>query len=351
VRTPKDVSVLQLLAEVLRRWRLVVGLPLATGVVALAVSLTLPKKYTASSSFTPASRAGRAGGLLPSALGGLAGQLIAGLGGDAGEAPRFYADVLTSRTVLEGLLVTPYPNAGSGSGGTMLTALVKVRGKTWADSLADGVQKVRGVIRTSVDITTNVVGVSVTATTPELAAAAANRLVALLNQFNAERRQSRGRERRQFTEGRVAASAADLHDAEAAVRAFLEGNRSYQASPQLMFEYQGRQRRLNTAQELYLTLLREYETARIEEVNDTPVLTVIDIAVPPRKKSRPRRAVIVGVATVVATAAAVLLAMMANYLEEAAKSGASDYVNLRASWAAVQSDVTGLLGRRRGPLG
>lgn len=343
------MSALQLFADVLRRWRLVGGLPLLTALVALGVSLILPTKYTASASFTPESRSARAG-LLPSVVGGLAGQLVAGLAGDGGEGPRFYAEVLTSRTVLESLLVTPYPSGSSGSAGSMLTTLVKVRGATRADSLADGVRKAGNLIRTSVDMTTNVVSLEVTADTPELAAAATNRLVALLNQFNAERRQSQGRERRKFAEGRVAESAAELREAEAAVRRFLERNRSYQSSPQLMFEYQGLQRRLSTAQDLYLTLLREFETARIEEVNDTPVLTVIDAAVPPRRRSQPRRALIVGVSAAVATAVAVFVAIMSNYLEEARKSGATDYLSLRTSWATARSEARALLAGRRGSV-
>ena len=345
-RNPKDVSALQLLADVVRHWRLICGLPFLTALIVTAVSLFLPTQYTASASFTPESRSARSG-LLPSVVGGLAGQLIAGLAGDVGEGPRFYADVLTSRTVLESLLETPYPRGIADSSARMLTALVRVRGATRADSLADGLRQVQKRIGTSVDIATNVVRVDVTAGTPELAAAAANRLVELLNQFNAERRQSRGHERRRFAEGRVEASAAELRAAEAAVRSFLERNRSYESSPQLTFEYQGLQRRLNTAQEVYLTLLREFETARIEEVNDTPVLTVIDAAVPLRRKSHPRRALIVSVATAVAAAVAMLAAMMMNYLEEAKRSGASDYVTLRTNWAAARSDVGALLGRRR----
>ena len=134
------------------------------------------------------------------------------------------------------------------------------------------------------------------------------------------------------------------------MRTFLERNRSYESSPQLVFAYQGLQRRLNTAQELYLTLLREFETARIEEVNDTPVLTVIDAAVPPRRKSHPRRLLIVGVSTAVAAAAAVFLAMMTDYLREAEKSGAADYLSLRTSWTVLRSELRALLGRRRGSV-
>jgi uncharacterized protein involved in exopolysaccharide biosynthesis len=40
------------------------------------------------------------------------------------------------------------------------------------------------------------------------------------------------------------------------------------------------------AQELYTMLDRNYENARIEEINDTPVITVVERAVPPVYRSR-----------------------------------------------------------------
>jgi uncharacterized protein involved in exopolysaccharide biosynthesis len=42
-------------------------------------------------------------------------------------------------------------------------------------------------------------------------------------------------------------------------------------------------------QEVYLTLAKAYEEARIAEVRDIPVLTVIDSAVAPVRRSFPRR--------------------------------------------------------------
>src|SRR2546427_638673 len=47
-------SVLRALTPVLRRWRLVFGLPLAVGVVAAGVTLITPPTYTAITTFIPA---------------------------------------------------------------------------------------------------------------------------------------------------------------------------------------------------------------------------------------------------------------------------------------------------------
>ena len=342
----KSTTVLQLLADLLRHWRLVLGLPFVVGVVAVGVSLLLPTRYMGSATFTPETQSlqsGFAGGL----LGGLAGQLLTGV--PSGDGPRFYAEVLMSRTILEGVLETPYPVDQEDSGGTIFTALFAIEAETYADSLAIGVRKLRRLVRATVDIPSDLVTVNAEAPTPELAAAVANRLVELLSEFNAERRQSRARQRRIFVEGRLATSAEELYEAEETVRTFLERNRSIESSPQLQFELQARQRALNAAEEVYLTLLREFEQARVDEVNDAPVITVIDPAVPPRRKSRPRRALIVLGSSAVAVFAAVMMAFMADYIEDAKQRDAPDYRGLRASWTAVRSQLRWVLtgGRSR----
>ena len=83
------------------------------------------------------------------------------------------------------------------------------------------------------------------------------------------------------------------------MRTFYERNGQWQNSPRLRFEEQQLNRQVAVQQELYLSLRREYETARIEEVNDTPLFTVIDPAVPRRERSGPRRVVWVFVAFLV----------------------------------------------------
>ena len=141
---------------------------------------------------------------------------------------------------------------------------------------------------TRVDARTNIVEVRVDAMDRGLAAAVANRFIEALTEFNSRSRQSRARERRRFVEERVAEVETELRQREEVLKTFLERNRTFQ-SPQLAFE-EGRLRSdVEIQQEIFLTLRREYEYARIEEVNEVPVITVIDRAVPPLLRSRPAR--------------------------------------------------------------
>jgi uncharacterized protein involved in exopolysaccharide biosynthesis len=133
---------------------------------------------------------------------------------------------------------------------------------------------------------TGVVQISVSTDDPVLAAGIANRYIEALNRFNLERRRTQEGERRRFLEGRMLAALGDLRSAEDELKGFLQHNRSFQDSPQLQFEKGRLERRVSMAQELYTMLDRNYETARIEEINDTPVITVVERAVPPVYRSR-----------------------------------------------------------------
>jgi uncharacterized protein involved in exopolysaccharide biosynthesis len=80
---------------------------------------------------------------------------------------------------------------------------------------------------------------------------------------------------------------------------------------------------------MYLTLRREYETARIQEVNDAPVITVVDPAVPPHKKSRPKRALLVLMALALAGLSGLFWALGAEYLVRARSAETDRYDELR----------------------
>ena len=60
-------------------------------------------------------------------------------------------------------------------------------------------------------------------------------------------------------------------------------------SPLLTFEYSRLSRQVQLRQEVYQTLTKAHEEARIAEVRDTPVLTVIDSALAPVRPSGPHR--------------------------------------------------------------
>jgi uncharacterized protein involved in exopolysaccharide biosynthesis len=280
-----------LLGPVRRRWRFVAVCSLAAGLVAAVISLLLPSVYTAQTTFTPvASSQGMSGGL--ASLMGLAGQL--GLSsmasaGAGGLPPEYFAEVLRSRSVLEGTLQSSFPVADSAGVRRTLLDILGVKGSTPRGRLEDGVRELDDHIVASVDKRTGVISLRVKSGSPAVSAEVANRMVDLLDAFNLDRRQVQSREQRRFTGERVQQAQQELRDAEAALLRFLTANREYRGSPLLEYQAAKLQRDVQVKQEVYLTLAKAYEEARIAEVRDIPVLTVIDSAVAPVRRSFPRR--------------------------------------------------------------
>ena len=71
------------------------------------------------------------------------------------------------------------------------------------------------------------------------------------------------------------------------MKIFKERNRGYEDSPELFMMFSQLYREVEAKKEVYLTLQQQLELARIEEVKQSPILHILDYAVPPSRKSSP----------------------------------------------------------------
>jgi uncharacterized protein involved in exopolysaccharide biosynthesis len=312
---PPEAEFAYVAAVPLRAWRLIVLLAVIAGLIGILIYRFVPPTYTATTSFVPEAPSSR----LPSSLLGmadLAGQLGVSLGSDAARSPRFYTAVINSRQLVERALVTWYPNPRESTRDSVtLLSVLNPAGASQNDKLANGVRTLRKMMITQLDNQTGVLRLSIRSRYPSLSAGIANRYVAAVNDFNARQRQSQARERRLFIERRIAAVEQELRTAESNVRSFYERNRKYDQSPQLKLEEDRLRRDLDMHQQVYTTLQREYETSRIQEVNDTPVITVIDTAVAPTVPSSPRPLAVFATAAILGALCGVLV-MIGNYYRD-----------------------------------
>ena len=267
-----------------REWRLLAAVPSAVGLVVFVLVFLQRDRFSATVALVPETRLGGSSSQL-AGLAALAGVNLAGTGGSQG--PQFYAALLTSRPIVYAVLRRHYGLASADS--ASLIDLLGVKGATQPERLWKAARKLESRTGVSTDIRTSVIHVVVDMPSPELAAQVANAYVDELNRFNRESRQSQARVRRVFVEGRVREAERELAAAEEAVRAFLERNRAYDRSPSLQFELSRLQRAYTVQSELYLDLRRQLDAARIAEVDDVPVLTTIEGAIPPARKSGPHR--------------------------------------------------------------
>ena len=266
-----EITILAVVNVVLRNGVLIAAIALSVAATVVVSSVLQPRTYAASVSFMPYEmEAGQ------DQFSRLTAQLGLSLpGGRSGHSSQFYADLLSSRTILEQAVDARYPI--STPTGRVQTTLIDfyVEDET-DDPVSTAVRELRERMSITVNSGTGVVQFSVRAPSPELAEAIATRVVDLVNGFNLERRQSRARQEREFVADRLEELRGDLRQSELTLQQFLERNRNFENSPQLAFEHDRLRRQVQMRQQLVTDMATAYEQARIAEVRNTPVITVID---------------------------------------------------------------------------
>jgi tyrosine-protein kinase Etk/Wzc len=326
-----DISVFELLTPLVVRWKLIAGTALICALLAAIFLLLQRPTYKATTTFTPENSS--SSGVMSSLVGlaGLAGQLGLPTGGSSSVSPEFFVRLAHSDEVLRSTLLAEFPDPDSARARRPLLRLLKARGRSQEEQIQSGVSTLRRLTDASADKSTGIVALQVKLHSPVLAAAVANYMVQLLNRFNLETRQTQSGEQRRFSGERLKVAESELRAAEQAQLAFLQRNREYMDSPLLAFEYNRLSRQVQLRQEVYQTLTKAYEEARIAEVRDTPVLTVIDSAIAPVRRSGPHRTLGTLVALIFGGALGVLLAYLAAARARARRAAAPDYLEFRAA--------------------
>lgn len=267
----REVTLLTALTVVLRYRGIVMLLAIVGALSAAAVALMAPPSYVVSARFLPKGRQGGSGGL--SALASQFG-INASVGGDPGQTPDFYAELIQSRALLGAIVDKPVRDVSGRA--IMLPAFYEVQGATPVVRRDAAIEEMKKHVAAAAEPKTATVDLDVTARDPGVAHSIAVRVLEQLNEFNLERRQSQAREERRFTERRLADVRAQQRSAEDRLQIFLQQNREYGDSPALTFARERLARDVSQAQTLVASLAQAYEQARMEEVRDTPVITVVE---------------------------------------------------------------------------
>lgn len=337
---------------VLKRRRFLVWNTVLVTATILIISFLLTPVYTASTSILPPQEKGE--GLL--GLGSLLQQFDVsrlGLTGATSTAQVFVA-ILKSRTVADSVVVR-------------FDLVQRYKAKNAARARRKLVQ------RTGVRLaSTGVIQVSVKDPDPVAAAAMANAYVDLLDGLNRTLRTSEGRRMRIFVEERLAETRDSLRATEDKLLAFQKSHPGVALPPQVLTstsaaaellarrvmlgyqlelleaslqpgagpllekqaEVQALDRQLGTLPALSLEMGRryrdfkvqekvfelltaQYESARLKEQKDIPTVDVLDRAVPPDRKSYPRRGLLTALAFVLSLVMGLLIAVVLEALERA----------------------------------
>ncbi|MEJ7759214.1 MAG: GNVR domain-containing protein [Gemmatimonadaceae bacterium] len=324
------------IAGVSARWRLIALTTVGAVALALAATFIIPPVYRSNASFVANSAGGSKlpGGLGgSSALGGIISQFGGSMGGDPSESPVFYVQLLASRKLLTRLLDTrfPDPRTVAASDSAPLISILRIRNADPQRRVELAVKQLSDAVSPGWDAKTNLVWFSVDAQWPELSAQIANEMVGQVGSFNREIRVSRSKSKRAFLQMRRDSAQDALRSAEERQRFFYEQNRGFVSAPSLKFEEQRIRRDVELASDLYVNLDRQLEGARIDEINDAALITVVDTAVAPRKAQWPRYGVLVFSAAALGLLAGLVVAGSAAILADWRRRNPNTWADLRGA--------------------
>ena len=369
---PFDI-VLNFLQLVVDNLRLLVLVPLVVGVLTLGYTFTMPPIFTAKTQFMPPQQQGSAAGLLASlgSLGGLAG--AAGVKDPSGQYIAFMKSVSIQDALIE-----------------RFKLMERFQSKVKEDArqtLARSTQILLGK--------DGLISVEVDSTDPQFAADLANAYVEELQRIMGRLAMTEAQMRRQFFQKQLAQAKDNLTKAEQALRSAgvtrsttklalssavesvvrlkamifaqelkLANMRSYLAESSQDFkvamndlatykaqlakaeqedpanastssnDYVSRYRDFKYHETLFDLFAKQYELARVDESREGATIQVLDVAQPPERKSKPKKAVIAMVATLAAGFILLLWVFARQAMRNASSSPetSAKMQALRAGW-------------------
>ena len=304
-----DLSVITVLSFLLRYRRMIALTALIFVVAVVIVSLVIPRRYTATASFISQTRRNL------TEMSGIAAQigLLTGAN-EAGQSPAFYADLVLSDEILLPTVDARYVTPGSPTPRTLAEVYGIDEGNE-AKKRDEAVKRLRKKTDAKVVQKTGAVDLKVTAESPQLAFQLLSNMLREINTFNVERRRTQASAERQFTEERLRQARAELRRAEDALEQFYRDNRD-RSSPHLSLQQDRLTREVSLRQQLYSTMMQTHEQARIEEVRDTPLISVVKRPAVPVKPDSRNLLVRIIVAFIVGTMIGFVLALLRNGFDQ-----------------------------------
>ncbi len=291
IRNPDEPSLLAIGSVLLRRRRLILSLGLLGAIVGLASGLLTKRVYKSVATFIPQGSQEGASGLALAAS-----QFGIRLPSSATAwSPPIYVELLRSQTLLESVALDTVVVVEEGGRRAAMMDLLGIKDRTPARKFQRAVEAIKKLAKASEDKRLGAVRLSVTTKWPSVSLWLAQRLVHGVNQFNVETRMSQATSERRFAELQAHEAEGSLRDSEDRLQTFLQRNKAIGNSAELAFQRDRLQRDVELRQDVYTALVKNRDEARIREVRDTPVITVLEephLPVVAEKRGSVRKAVL-----------------------------------------------------------
>ena len=277
-----------------------------TAAVVGFVSLLSPRRYSAGFTMVPqVSDAGNSG------LSSIASQLGVNFGSiDLTQSPLFYSELLGSRAFNLALTGGIYRVDGAdGPRDSLLYEWMEAPGATPEQRHERAAILLRNKTAISSSSRSGIVRFAVTLTDSALVRQVAMRALAQIDSFNLRTKQTQAHAERTFLEMRADSLEWHLRNAEDALVRFDERNRAVNLAPALRVERDRLSREKQVIENVGGIVRQQLERARMEEVRNTPVVTVVEAV---RSPTWPERRYLLF--KTVAAAAVVTVLWLGTYL-------------------------------------
>ncbi len=254
----------------------------------MITSLILPETFKSTSVILPETDKNKLAG-----LGGLSDlATLAGVGSGEMSSVKLFPVILKSETVLKNVILRKYKTLKY-SDSVNLLEYWDIRAKTPQLSYELTLKTLRDGLDVSMDNKSSIITLVLESEEPQLTADIINALTIELDRFMRIKRTTNANKQRQWIEERLYKVKEDLEKSENMLRGFRERNRIVSSSPQLLLEQERLQRDVQINGSLFAELRKQFELIKIEEIKNTPIVNVMDYAVPAAKKEHPKRSTIV----------------------------------------------------------
>lgn len=263
-----------------RRWLIVVGVFVCVIFTGIYLKMQ-PPMFTASAKFLPSKNpemASRMGTLI-----GTSGRVEPI---EDNVTSEYYTELLRSTPFLERIANKKFFSKKMGEE-VDLASYYRLEADNESKKLLIAAGIIGANLKLSTQQTTNIVSISYSTGEPELSAAIVNAFLEELIKYNQDIRDSQAKHNRIFIEDQLEENRKLLKNAEAELANFAAKNKKI-VTPDLEIELDRLKRNVKVQEEVFITIKKQLELAKIEEQEKKPVIEIIEKASVPLSKSSPK---------------------------------------------------------------
>ncbi len=273
------VNIFELAGLLLKSKRIIFGAALAVMIITAVVMFLTPNQYAATARILPSGQPDKL-----SALKDLA--QMGGLSNVDENSSELYPVILSSRHVGHEILAREYSFEHGHQNKTL----------TLAEYFDTGVPdrqlaKLHEITSVNYDKKTGVISMGVETKYPGFSKAVLEAYLEELEEFNVHKRTSQASQAARYLERQLIDVEKDLRASEDRLEKFQNANRGWASTtnPEILKMMARYKRDIEIKSATYLTLMQEYEIAKLNAQKDIPVVRVLDQPSLPATKSGPRR--------------------------------------------------------------